>query len=184
MDDFMRGIRNGLIDFLKGVSGEDYDAVYYYIGGYDFDPSDSVTVEIVADLVLEKATADKINPYRGVRPSNLTGILYKDWDSVPPNMMPNVLRRKRIELESKQGRGMTYIPESSKFGHYIYSASSKVTRAQLNEIAKQAARSQTFHGQFTDNLKKQIENPVEEIGMVQLIASIIVVFLVVAKLLC
>ena len=176
-----RGIRNHLIDFLKTAHGEDYDVVYYYIGKYDFDQSDPLSVEVVADLVLEKATADKKNPYSNKKSTNLIGILYGDVENAHPILATNISRRLQAE-QSAKANGMTYLPNSTKFVHLVSSAASMPTQAEFDKIMRDVKRSQTFRGQFIGNLKWQLEDPVKNIGVVQLIIFAIVILCVIANI--
>lgn len=176
-----RGIRSSLLDFLKTACGEDYDAVYYYIGKYDFNQSDPLSIEVVADLILEKATAGKKNPYSNKKSTDLIGILYGDAEGAHPILMPNISRRQQAE-KSARANGMTYIPNSTKFVHLVSSAASMPTQAEFDEIEKNIRKSQTFSGQFTSNLKKQVENPRENIGIGWLIVFAIVILCVIINI--
>ena len=176
-----RGIRSDLIDFLKTASGEDYDAVYYYIGQYDFNQSDPLSIEVVADLILEKATAQKKNHYSNKRSTDLIGVLYGDAESAPTILMPNISKRSQAE-QSARAKGMTYIPHSTKFIHLVSSAASMPTQAEFEEIERNIRKSQTFRGQFANNLKKQMENPRENIGVGWLIVFAIVIFCVIINI--
>ena len=77
---------------------------------------------------------------------------------------------------------MTYIPHSTKFIHLVSSAASMPTQAEFEEIERNIRKSQTFRGQFTNNLKKQMENPRENIGVGWLIVFAIVIFCVIINI--
>lgn len=172
-----KGIRDDLIDFLRTARGQDYDAAYYYIGKYDFNQSDSLSLEVVADMVLEKATAGKKNPYRSNN-SNLIGVLYKGDDDTHSVVKAQI--SSRLEAEQKSAaNGMTYVPESTRFVHLVSSAASMPTKAEFDEIERNIKKSQTFSGQFSSNLKKQVENPRDNIGIGWLVFFGIVIICVI-----
>lgn len=177
-----RNIRESIIDFLKTACGQDYDAVYYYIGRYDFNQSDPVSCEVVADLILEKATKGKKNPYSNKVTANLTGVLYSNEEDTPSSLKSGILQRLQAE-QSAKANGMIYIPESPKFIHLVSAAASMSTHDEFEKVKHDIEESKTFHGQFVSNLKKQVENPVKNIGIGQLILGGIVVLYVIIRIL-
>ncbi len=90
--------------YLQRVSGEKYDEIFYYIGGYDFDPKDVRMVAVVADLILVKATATTPNPYTVAPVEFLQSKLlrYEKGATPHPSVKENVERREKAEKNCKK----------------------------------------------------------------------------------
>ena len=67
--DYM-AFETALVKHLTNISGEDYDAVYYYIGEYDFDPSDPQMVRYVAKMIAIYASIRRPDSYTSVHGMN------------------------------------------------------------------------------------------------------------------
>lgn len=177
MEEYKR-IRVDLIDFLRTACGQDYDAVYYYIGKYDFNQNDLLSLEVVADMVLTKATAKKKKPYWNSETSSLVSILYNEYEGTHLVVERHI--RERLDAEQKAATGgMTYIPDSPRFVQLVSAAASELTDEDFAKIERHSIKSQTFTGQFTENLKQQLNNPIDNIGVGSLILYGIVIILVV-----
>lgn len=175
-------IKRDLTEFLRTASEQDYDAAYYYVGKYDFDQSDAISLEIVADMILEKATVGKKNPYRRSMSVGFDNRLINGADDTHPIVGERVSSRLKSE-QSAAIRGITYIPDSEKFSYLISSAVAAMTEEDFNRIQLEIKNAQSFSGQFVSNLKKQIENPIENIGIGQIILSIIAILWVIGTFL-
>lgn len=176
------GIRESLVEFLRCAKEEDYDAVYYFIGKYDFDQSDPRVVETVADLVLEKATSGKNNPYFGKSAIDRYDLLYHNGENAPDILSENIWRRKRAEMDAEQ-RGMVYIPDSQGFVHLASAALGLKTVSESGDEDRRIAKSRTLRGQFASGIKDQLKNPYENIGIGTIILCVVVVLYVIVGIL-
>lgn len=111
-------VRRELESFLEVADGEDYDAVYYYIGEKDFDQTDALSIELVADLILEKATQTKPNPYTGSGLVDPDEILFSTTEGAPENICGRAAERAKRK-EAAEARRAVYIPDSSQFRKFI-----------------------------------------------------------------
>ena len=110
--------REELLSFLSTVDGEDYDAVYFFIGERDFDRSDAETVGKVADYFMEKASSVEEYPYRNCNPITEGDRLYKDGEGAPEELR-DVIERRRARIQEAEKDGMTYIPYSREFERWM-----------------------------------------------------------------
>lgn len=114
-------VKYELESFLETAIGEDYDAVYYYIGERDFDQTDALSLEFVADLILEKITKQKPNPYLGSGLADTDEVLFSVVDGAPENIRSKIADREKRK-EAAAERHAIYIPDSSRFRKFIETA--------------------------------------------------------------
>lgn len=173
-----RVIKEELLKFLQTARGEDYDAVYYYIGKYDFDQNNPEALNVVADLILEKATIGKAQPYKAERKPAASNFLYKDIDVALENVSRNIAKRVAAE-HSSQDKGMVYIPESNRFNMIVCAAASETS---VEDIERKTQKRNTFCDMFVDGLKRQLRHPVREIGIGWLVFYAFVLIYIVIEL--
>ena len=115
------GTRNELIRFLSAADGQDYDAVYYFLGERDYDRGSIHALGQVADFFLEKASSFGQYPYRNINPIDKFSLVYPHGENAPERMHDFIEARKAREAEAEKN-GATYIPESVRFTELMISA--------------------------------------------------------------
>lgn len=112
------------IERCKNADDESKDSVFYLCGKYEFDEMRSEAIEIIADLLFEKASASEGGkyPYHAESSPTLRAIpengVYKDPSGeepfLPQHVAQRVARRKKIEAERKKNGLPVYIPNLGK----------------------------------------------------------------------
>ena len=149
---------------LENASDVDYDTAYYFVGQYDFDTSNPAIVDIVADLILLKATKGERSPYSGYTTEAQLGRLYKypsDSSSLPASIQTRVKAREQKEQEAKE-KSRVYIPYPDKeysgsIHNNIISAMSQSTKspAEWDEYFRKDSYSRTFRGELSTSFKQE-----------------------------
>ena len=138
-EQYMR-YREQLLEVVGNPSDSEYDAIYYFIGQYDYDPSNKKAVELVADLALTIATESKNVKYEVDLPKNYNGLLFNHLNYqgvVPPNIAERIAKRSAA-IVSARHLGVGYVPDPERFKSLIESAFLANTSDELNrELERQ-----------------------------------------------
>lgn len=119
--------------------GGEYDAAFYYIGQFDYDPYDKEMVDVVVDLILLKAFTKNNHPYNPeLTQEELEAKLFRYRKGANHHEKVRCLvedREKQEELSRQNG--MIYVPDGDEFAFRV--ALLAVTSSE-QEIAQEIKR--------------------------------------------
>lgn len=172
-------VRNNLICLLKSPNDEDYDAVFYFIGGKDYDVSNLYAVNAVADMILTKATVGTKKWYIPKNSGNIVGV-YSCCEDISEHDTATMERARAREVKEEEARaaGTTYIPHSPRLETYI---------CQALLVGKQALGNNYGNGQQYENTVgyktwKSFKETSRNLTTAEIIFGVFIILWVIAEL--
>lgn len=125
--------------YKKG--GGEYDAAFYFIGQFDYDPYDREMVEAVVDLILMKTLSRSRLPYVPVlSKAELEGKLFRYQKGANhPESIRYLVEAREAQEEFYRKKGMIYVPDGNEFAFFVANHSNVITEQATARFERECA---------------------------------------------
>lgn len=123
--------------YKKG--GGEYDAAFYFIGQFDYDPFDREMVDAVVDLVLMKTLSRHRLPYiPELSKEELEGKLFRyEKGANHPESIRHLVEAREAQEEFFRQKGQIYVPDGNEFASDVASRANAMTEQTYAKLEKQ-----------------------------------------------